>query len=304
MTKPLVSVVIPTYNGHKTIVQCLETVVNQQTDFPYEIIVVDSSPEPLEPLIKPRFPQVRYVHSKQRLSAGEARNLGAQLADSDFVAFVDDDIFLPPNWLVSVVDRLRSDRDIVGVGCAIANSNRWSLSAWVIHLTELSRSLPGGRPSFVESFPAGACCYRRNVFQEFQFPPTLGAGGEEPVLNIALTNRGMKLLHDPTIVVKHLTRSGWLEILRRPFKLGKADGFCSYRFRTRGTLFAHYPLLLFAYPFLRLVYSWWNCLRSGFHYALLFTILSPLIFIAYCAWAVGIYQGVGEFRKQKSCQTM
>jgi cellulose synthase/poly-beta-1,6-N-acetylglucosamine synthase-like glycosyltransferase len=48
--KPLVSVVIPTYNAHKTIVQCLETVTNQQTDFPYEVIVVDSSPEPVEPL--------------------------------------------------------------------------------------------------------------------------------------------------------------------------------------------------------------------------------------------------------------
>jgi glycosyltransferase involved in cell wall biosynthesis len=296
--KPLVSVVIPTYNGHKTIVQCLETVTNQQTDFPYEVIVVDSSPEPVEPLIKPRFPQVKYVHSERRLSAAEARNWGVKLASGDLVAFVDCDILLPNNWLNHIVNLLR-EKEIYGVGCAIANKNKYSIPAWIVHLAEFPRSLPGGHPHFVESFPAGACCYRRSVFQEFQFPPTLGAGGEEPALNIALTRKGMKLLHDPTIAVEHPTPSRWKDVFLRPFKTGKADGFCACQSETRATLFARFPVLLFAYPFLRTVYSGWHCFRSGLKYGLLFTVLSPFIFVAYCAWAIGIYLGVREFQRRK-----
>jgi len=296
--KPLVSVVIPTYNAHKTIVQCLETVTNQQTDFPYEVIVVDSSPEPVEPLIKPRFPQVKYVHSKQRLSSAEARNLGIELAKGDFIAFVDQDVLLPNYWLACIIKRLQ-ESDIVGVGCAIANSNKWSIPAWIVHLTEFPRSLPSKHLCFVESFPTAACCYRKSVFQDTRFPPTLGAGGDDPALNITLFRKGMKLLHDPTSVVKHPTRSRWKDVLSYPFKLGKADGFCGCQSETRATLFVRFPVLLFAYPFLRTVYSGWHCFRSGLKYGLLFTVLSPFIFVAYCAWAIGIYLGVREFQRRK-----
>ena len=133
--KPLVSVVIPTYNGHKTIVQCLETVTNQQTDFPYEVIVVDSSPEPVEPLIKHRFPQVRYVHSKRRLSIGEGMNLGIQLAQGEFVAFTHDDCLVPSNWLERLVYH-HQNGTLAAVGGGIANANKRSLAAWVLHLLE------------------------------------------------------------------------------------------------------------------------------------------------------------------------
>jgi glycosyltransferase involved in cell wall biosynthesis len=297
--KPLVSVVIPTYNGHKTIVQCLETVTNQQTNFPYEVIVVDSSPEPVEPFIKPRFPQVKYVHNKQRLSCAEARNLGIELAKGDFIAFVDQDVSLPNDWLVRVVKWLQ-EGNICGVGCAIANSNKWSIPAWIVHLTEFPTSLPGGYPHFVESFPTAACCYRRSVFQDIRFPPTLGAGGDDIMLNIALTRRGMKLLNDPTIVVKHPTRSEWKDIFVYPFKLGKAVGFCaSHSTEKRGTLFVRYPILLLAFPFSHTIYGGLHCFRSGLRYGLLFVLLSPYIFVASCAWAVGIYFGIREFRRRK-----
>jgi len=293
-------VVIPTYNGHKTIVQCLETVTNQQTDFLYEVIVVDSSPEPVEPLIKPRFPQVRYVHSKQRLSAGEARNLGVNLSESEFVAFVDDDVYLPQDWLQRMIKRLQTYKEFAGIGCAVVNIPSNSLTAWIVHLTEFPRNLPGKRLIVVESFPTLACCYRRSVFEKAQFPPTLGAGGEDPAFNIHLNHCGMRLLLDQTTVVKHSTKSGWKNVLVAPFRLGKADGFCACQSETRATLFVRFPMLLFAYPFLRTVYSGWHCFRSGLKYGLLFTILSPFIFVAYCSWTIGIYLGVREFQRQKT----
>jgi len=297
MTKPLVSVVIPTYNGHKTIVQCLETVVNQQTDFPYEIIVVDSSPEPLEPLIKPRFPQVRYVHSKRRLTIGEGLNYGIQLAKGEFVAFTHDDCKVPEDWLKRLMQHHFAD-EYAAVGGSIANSNKGSLFAWVLHLLEFNRYLPGKRPCLIDDIPPCNLCYRKEVFEKtgLRFPSSNAS--EHTAVNEALVRQGWKILFDPRIAVWHLTRADWRSVLGHVINLGHWQAFVFANHRGRGDIFVHYPILLFVYPLLRMIFGFWNCLWAGIHYATLFAVLSPLIFPVACAWAIGIYQGVREYQWQ------
>jgi GT2 family glycosyltransferase len=296
--KPLVSVVIPTYNGHKTIVQCLETVTNQQTDFPYEVIVVDSSPEPVEPLIKPRFPQVKYAHSERRLSIGEGMNLGVQLAQGEFVAFTHDDCLVPPDWLKRLVNH-HQNGTLAAVGGGIANANKHSLAAWVLHLLEFNRYLPGGKRCFIDDIPPCNICYRKSVFEKtgLRFPPSNAS--EHTAVNEELSRRGWKILFDPTISVGHLTRTTWRRIFGHAINLGRAQAPVLKRFKGRGDIFVHYPFLLPLYPPLRLIFGWWNCFRAGIGYTLLFTLLSPFIFVAACAWAIGIYLGVREFQRRK-----
>lgn len=302
--KPLVSVIIPTYNGHKTIVQCLKTIVNQKTDFPYEIIIIDSSPEPVEPLIKPYFPQVRYVHSKQRLSSGEARNFGIQLALGEYVAFADQDQLCPPDWLAKLVKRLQKHSSFVGVGGAISNANA-SLSSWVLHLTEFSVCLPERKKRLrtVQNLPAMNSCYRRFVFDQVRFPDA--TGGEDVIFTNAITMRGWKLAYDPDIVVEHLTRSGWIPIFKHAFQLGRSQGalLCQHQ-EVRSSLFVRYPILLFINPLWRMMFGWIHCLQAGFPYVLLFTLLLPFVFIVYCIWAIGIYQGAKEFWKHRDSHTV
>lgn len=297
--KPLVSVVIPTYNGHKTIVQCLETVTNQETDFPYEIIVVDSSPEPVEPLIKLRFPQVRYAHSKRRLTVGEAMNHGIQLAQGDFIVLTQDDCFVPSNWLQRLLQNHQKG-EFAGVGGSIANANTHSLAAWVLHLLEYNRFLPGRRVCLIDDISPGNACYRKSVFAEtgLRFPASNAS--EHTAVNEELARRGWKILFDPTISVRHLTRTTWRKILSHAAGLGRSQAPVLKRFKGRGDIFVHYPILLPLYPILRLIFGWWNCFRAGLGYTLLFTLLSPLIFVTACAWAFGIYQGVREFKRQKN----
>ncbi len=301
--KPLVSVVIPTYNGHKTIVQCLETVTNQQTDFPYEVIVVDSSPEPVEPLIKPHFPQVRYVHSEKRLTIGEGMNLGIQLARGDFVAITHDDCLVPNDWLQRLI-RHHQNGKFAAVGGGIANANTRSLSAWILHLLEFNRYLPGKQICLIDDIPPCNICYRKSVFSEtgLRFPASNAS--EHTALNEELVRRGYQILFNSTIKVRHLTRTSWRKILSHAASLGRAQVSVLKRFKGRGDIFVHYPFLLPLYPPLRLIFGWWNCFRAGIGYTLLFTLLSPFIFLTACAWAIGIYQGVREFRRQVKSQTI
>jgi glycosyltransferase involved in cell wall biosynthesis len=94
----LVSVIIPCFNGARTIRRALDSVRHQ--DYPaIEIIVVDdaSTDETQEVLAQLAQPDLRVIRLPQNRGAAAARNAGIELARGDFIAFLDaDDEWLPP----------------------------------------------------------------------------------------------------------------------------------------------------------------------------------------------------------------
>ena len=92
---PLVSVVIPTYNGAKYLPQALDSVL-AQTYRPYEIVVVDDgSKDNTRAVLQPYLTQISYVYQDNR---GEpaARNTGIRNSKGEFIAFLDaDDLWHP-----------------------------------------------------------------------------------------------------------------------------------------------------------------------------------------------------------------
>jgi len=92
---PLVSVVIPTFNGQKYIRETLDSVLGQ-TYGALEIIVVDDgSTDSTAETVAAYGPQVRLIRQEQR-GHPAARNLGIGAATGDFLSFVDhDDLWLP-----------------------------------------------------------------------------------------------------------------------------------------------------------------------------------------------------------------
>jgi hypothetical protein len=101
---PRVSVVVCSYNGGKTLEQCLRSL--QALDYPdYEVIVVDDGSTDDTGEILARFPEVRAVRqSNQGLSF--ARNVGLRLATGEVVAYTDSDCYADPDWLTLLVDQL------------------------------------------------------------------------------------------------------------------------------------------------------------------------------------------------------
>jgi len=74
-----VSIVIPSYNSHKTITACLDSIASQDVQ-PLEVVVVDSSVDDTPDIISQRYPNVKLRHRENRLFPGPARNLGASRA--------------------------------------------------------------------------------------------------------------------------------------------------------------------------------------------------------------------------------
>lgn len=95
--KPLVSIVIPTYNRSSTLYYALISVLNQ-TYQNFEIFVVDDASTDVTPDLITSFndPRIKYIRFPENRKAGAARNAGMEQSQGKYIAFLDsDDAWLP-----------------------------------------------------------------------------------------------------------------------------------------------------------------------------------------------------------------
>lgn len=94
-TTPLVSVVVPVYEGERYLAQCLDSLVAQ--DHPaMEVLVVDDGSTDGSAAIAERYPQVRLLR-REHEGLGATRNAGVAAATADLIAFCDADDWWKPN---------------------------------------------------------------------------------------------------------------------------------------------------------------------------------------------------------------
>lgn len=99
--KPLISVVMPVYNRPDLFEKSLMSVLNQDCDIEYEVVVVDNndnkgeSPN-LDIVRKHASDKLFYYRHEQNIGGYGNLNRGIELARADYVSFChDDDLFLP-----------------------------------------------------------------------------------------------------------------------------------------------------------------------------------------------------------------
>lgn len=94
-----ISVIIPVFNGEKFIAEALDSVL-AQTLPAYEIIIIDDgSTDGSAQIIQNAYAdKVKYIY-QENSGVSVARNLGIQLAQGEFIAFIDqDDMYLPTKF--------------------------------------------------------------------------------------------------------------------------------------------------------------------------------------------------------------
>jgi len=112
MDRPLVSVIIPNWNGQDKIEHCLKTLLAQ--DYPnLEIIVVDNhSQDQSVAFLKRKFPQVVVLENETNLGFGTAANRGAQKASGKYLLFMNNDTEITKDCLSILVRILEEDASI------------------------------------------------------------------------------------------------------------------------------------------------------------------------------------------------
>ena len=90
--KPLVSVIIPTYNRGHFIEESIRSVI-EQTYENWELIIVDdgSEDDTWEVIQSLNHPKIRYYKMNHCGRLGKVRNVGIKMANGEFIAFLDSD---------------------------------------------------------------------------------------------------------------------------------------------------------------------------------------------------------------------
>ncbi|HIQ05788.1 MAG TPA: glycosyltransferase, partial [Anaerolineae bacterium] len=108
--KPVVSVIVPTYNRPHMLVEAVRSIL-QQTYQNFEIIVVNDGGADAEGLI--RFldadNRITYVRHNRQRGPGAARNTGLRLARGKYIAYLDDDDIYYPEHLETLVSYLEQN---------------------------------------------------------------------------------------------------------------------------------------------------------------------------------------------------
>ncbi len=209
---PHISVVVPAKNSADTIGACIRSLEEHLPAGRYEIIVVDNDSTD-------GTGQAASRHSVKVLSAtgvfvSQVRNVGAQEASGDLLAFIDSDCTITPEWYRSAVALLNGDPGIGVAGSrhVIPETPSWVEAVWA----EAQYSESGGEPRDVAYIPAGNLLTPRKVFQEVGgFDSTLETG-EDPDLCNRIHSAGYRIVEWDRIRCIHLgePKSLW-QVFRR-----------------------------------------------------------------------------------------
>jgi len=101
ISKASVSVIVPCFNGEECIARCIESITNQTVCINEVIFIDDCSSDDSLNVINSIFSSISdyrttIIKNKMNLGVSISRNLGLNVASSDYIAFLDvDDVWLP-----------------------------------------------------------------------------------------------------------------------------------------------------------------------------------------------------------------
>ncbi len=118
---PLVSVIIPHWNGIKILTECLDS-LKKSTWKNLEIIVVDNaSTDESVSVIQKKYPDVKLVECVKNLGYAGGCNAGSSFAFGEYIIFLNNDTIQESDWIEPLVEKLQSNEKISSVQPKIKN---------------------------------------------------------------------------------------------------------------------------------------------------------------------------------------
>jgi glycosyltransferase involved in cell wall biosynthesis len=199
--RPHISVVVPVYNGEKTIAQTVECLLRQSLK-PDEIIIVDDgSTDGTRDALR-KFDQRIMVLAQANSGPASARNRGVKAAKCSFVAFTDSDCLPGEDWLFNLSRGFDGER-VAGVGGSVRSAIRGLTGEYVdaVRLLDPQPDEDGAIPYLITA----NACFRREALikaglfnERFRKP-----GGEEPDLCFRIRRLGYEFRFAEQALVHH-----------------------------------------------------------------------------------------------------
>jgi len=222
MKNPKVSVIIPVYNGQRTLRQCLSSVINQNYRN-YEVIVVDNNSTDRSREIahefQAKYKKVRYIF-EERQGVSYARNTGWKKSNAKYITYLDSDAMACKNWIKNIVEIFEKQTVKLGaVGGKVTGIFEQPRPRWLYErFDDLLGILDCSKKPVFLSGKQNLFCVNmalpRYVLKEVDgFNTNLGRVGdglissEEAFLQYKLREMGYKIFYSPDVCVNHLISS-------------------------------------------------------------------------------------------------
>jgi GT2 family glycosyltransferase len=220
MNWPRVSVVVCSYNGARTIRDCLDGLM--RLSYPnFEVIVVNDGSTDATGEIAAGYGFRVISTDNQGLS--NARNLGCQAAAGEIVAYLDDDAYPDPHWLTYLASAFLTT-DYAGIGGPnVPPSGNGLVADCIAHA-------PGGPVHVLvsdveaEHIPGCNMAFRKSALEEIGgFDPRFRSAGDDVDVCWRLQKRGYKLGFTPSAMVWHHRRNSFIAYWKQQVGYGKAE---------------------------------------------------------------------------------
>lgn len=289
LIEPLVSVIVPCYNSARTIQECLNAILNQQTSFSFDVTVVDSSVDETPEIVEREFPNMRLIHLDRRAFAGAARNVGVRATRGEYCLMIDSDCVAQPGLIERVIKR-HGEGKYAAVGGSLGNGTPKSLSGLIGYLIEFKEFMPSAKFRLETSVPTANIAYRREALERHGcFDESMWLA-EDILLNWKMHEAGERILFDPEIRVTHLNRTGWREVLTYQVGLGRMSAVARRRGGLPGKILLKYPALVTLMPFVRTLRAAQWFMKYDRKMFLLFLLIWPLYLLAATFWSFGFLE--------------
>ena len=237
---PRVSIIVCSYNGGKTLPDCLKSL--DQLNYPdYEIILVDDGSRDNTPDIVEKFQSTRagkaagrplpgFIPIVQRnMGLSFARNAGAAAATGAVFAYTDSDCMADPDWLFYLIGTLLAG-DFAGVGGP-------NISPPAVDWVQASVAAAPGGPSHVllsdvvaEHIPGCNMAFHRWAFESVGgFDTEYRKAGDDVDFCWRLQTSGQVIAFSPAAIVWHYRRFTLTGFRKQQEGYGEAESMLRFK---------------------------------------------------------------------------
>ena len=238
---PKVSIIIPLYVIMDRFFEDLKKY--KKLNYPdYEIIIVCDKKVSIEGINTKLI-----LTGEKKTGPAEKRDLALKHAKGEICAFIDDDAYPDPDWLINAITHLKDDSiaAVGGPGLTPPEDNFWEQ---ITGLTYQSRFCGGStqhrftkaKRNFVNDYPAYNLLVRKDVLKKVGGYGSYFYGGEDTFLCLKIIRKGWKILYDPEVVVYHHRRGLFSGYLQQIANIGTHRGFFTKKYPETSRYFTYF----------------------------------------------------------------
>ncbi len=204
MTKPIVDIVITSYNGRHLLEKHLPKVIANSPQVSKIIIVDDSSiDDGTNQFITQNYPQTTYFKNPHNLGFPQTTNRGIALSSADFVVLLNNDVSPHPNYISKALSYF-VDHQLFAVTFNEINSS-WPQVSWHDGKLQFINGTDKTKPHYSCWPSGGSSIVRRSQWVALGGYDTKYSPGywEDIDLGWRAWKRGLKIIWSPDVLVDH-----------------------------------------------------------------------------------------------------